>query len=376
MGDKAMRLSRLVLWCAGLMAAATSAMPATAKVAAKTPAVPALCAIAKPCAHPLPVRVVIVAMFEIGKDTGDVPGEFQLWKERQHLDMRIPLPHSFHDLYYNPKTQVLGMVTGVGSIRSAAALMAVGLDQRIDVSRAYWLIAGIAGIDPHNASIGSAAWARWLVDGDLGHEIDAREIPKDWPDGYFGRGQKGPNDRSPPRQGQGEVFELNPALANWAYNLTKDTPLPDSPSIAAERARYTGFPEAQRPPFVLMGDQLSALTFWHGKLMTDWANRWVNYWTEGKGDFVTSAMEETGSFQSIEYLSKIGRADRDRVMVLRTGSNYTMPPPGVSAADYLLRENEGYAGLGVAVDSLYRVGVRVVDELLAHWPQYEKTTPR
>ena len=350
--------------------------PGWADAAPRKAPPPAVCAIARPCAHPLPVRIVIVTMFEIGKDSGDVPGEFQLWKERQHLDLRIPLPQSYHDLYYNPKTQVLGMVTGVGSIRSAAAVMAVGLDPRIDVSHAYWLIAGIAGIDPHDASIGSAAWAHWLVDGDLGHEIDAREIPKDWPDGYFPRDRKGPNDPAPPRKGQGEVFELNPALAHWAYALTKDTPLPDTPAIAAERARYVGFPNAQRPPFVLMGDQLAALTFWHGKLMTDWANRWVNYWTEGKGNFVTSAMEETGSFQSIEYLTRIGRADRDRVLVLRTGSNYTMPPPGVTAADYLLRENEGYAGLGVAVDSLYRVGVRVVDALQAQWPRYEKSPPR
>ena len=132
------------------------------------------------CATPLPVRVVIVTMFEIGEDSGDKPGEFQLWKERRHLDMRIPFPQSHHDLYYDPKTQVLGMVTGMGNIKSATATMALGLDQRFDLSHAYWLVAGIAGIDPQDASIGSAAWARYLVDGDLAHEIDAREIPADW----------------------------------------------------------------------------------------------------------------------------------------------------------------------------------------------------
>ena len=38
----------------------------------------------------------------------------------------------------------------------------------------------IAGIDPEDASIGSVAWSSYLVDGDLGHEIDAREMPEDW----------------------------------------------------------------------------------------------------------------------------------------------------------------------------------------------------
>ena len=35
---------------------------------------------------PIPVKVVVVAMFENGEDTGDSPGEYQLWVEREHLD--------------------------------------------------------------------------------------------------------------------------------------------------------------------------------------------------------------------------------------------------------------------------------------------------
>ena len=328
------------------------------------------------CAQHLPVKVVIVTMFEIGKDSGDAPGEFQLWKERRHLDTRIAFPQSHHDLFYNPQTGVLGMVTGMGSIRSATATLALGLDPRFDLSHAYWLVAGIAGIDPHHGSIGSAAWAHYLVDGDLSHEIDAREIPSDWKYGYFALHSKGPKDPTPLDPAiNGEMFALNPTLVDWAYGLTKDTALPDDPGIIAARARFVGFPMAQRPPFVLKGDQLAAMTFWHGALMTDWAGDWVKFWTGGKGEFVTSAMEDTGTMQSIVYLSAIGRADRNRVLVLRAGSNYTMPPPGVAPADYLLRENEGYAGMHAALESLYTVGSTVIDALLAHWPRYARTPP-
>ena len=111
-------------------------------------------------------------------------------------------------------------------------------------------------------------------------------------------------------------------------------------------------------------------------MMNDWAHDWVAYWTGGKGTFVTSAMEETGTFQSLTYLSRIGRADRNRVMVLRAGSNFTMPPPGVSAASNLLREDKGYAGMTAALESLYKTGSVVVDELLAHWDRYEGTPPK
>ncbi len=354
------------------LAGVASAAPAAAETSAGTPV--AVCELATPCTDKLPVKVVLVTMFEIGEDTGDAPGEFQIWHERRGLTTRIPFPHSYHDLYYNPETQVLAMVTGIGTAKSAGATMALGLDPRFDLAKAYWLVAGIAGIDPQDASIGSAAWASYLVDGDLAHEIDAREIPKDWPSGYFARETKGPLDTHRPEP-TGELFVANPALRDWAYDLTKDIALPDDPAIAEERARFTGYPNALKPPIVMKGDTVSAMTFWHGARMNDWANEWVDYWSQGQGNFVTSAMEDTGTAQSLAYLDKLGVVDYDRLMVLRAGSNFTMPPPGVSPADYLLRENEGYAGMTAALESLYLVGGKVVDELLGHWDKYATTVP-
>jgi len=312
-------------------------------------------------------------MFEIGNDTGDTAGEFQLWHDRQKLSQRIPFAHH-HDLYFNPATGVLGMVTGMGTTNSATATMELGMDPRFDLSHAYWLVAGIAGVDPQDASIGSAAWAEYLVDGDLAHEIDAREIPADWPTGYFARGTRKPYDpKKPPTDG--EFFRLNPALTEWAYQLTRSTKLNDSPNLAATRSKFTGFPNAQKPPFVLKGDNLAAMTFWHGKILNEWADKWVNYWTDGKGNFVTSAMEDTGTYQALTYLHPTGKVNKDRVMVLRTASNYTMPPPGMTAAEHLLRENDGYAGLEASVEAAYRVGSVVVDEIAGKWTTYKDHTP-
>src|ERR1039458_8939557 len=59
------------------------------------------------------------------------------------------------------------------------------LDNRFDFSHTYWLVAGIAGGCPDRVSLGSALWARWVVDADLSYEIDAREIPPDWTTGYL-----------------------------------------------------------------------------------------------------------------------------------------------------------------------------------------------
>jgi purine nucleoside permease len=146
----------------------------------------------------LPVRVVVVTTFELGNDTGDTPGEFQAWVERLPLKQILPFPLGNHQLRYNAEKQVLGIVTGEGSLRAAASIMALGLDKRFDLSKAYWLVPAIGGIDPTYASVGSAAWAEWIIDRDLNFEIDAREIPPEWSTGHIPLGRSTPFEAPTP----------------------------------------------------------------------------------------------------------------------------------------------------------------------------------
>ena len=288
--------------------------------------------------------------------------------------MRIAFPHSHHDLFYNEKTQVLGVVTGIGTAKSATATMALGLDPRFDLSDAYWIVAGIAGIDPENASIGSAVWASYLVDGDLAHEIDPREMPEDWDFGYFARYTTSPFDPNKPEP-TGEMFVANESLRDWAFELTKNVELPDYEALEETRRLYTEHPNARKPPFVLKGANIAAMTFWHGAVLNEWANRWVAYWSDNKADYVTSAMEDTGTFQALDYLDRLGKVDKNRVMVLRAGSNYTMQPPKMTAAENLLRENKGFTGMKASLEALYLVGSKVLGEIVDNWDKYKNTIP-
>ena len=86
-------------------------------------------------------------------------------------------------------------------------------------------------------------------------------------------------------------------------------------------------------------------------------------------------MEDTGTFQAMVYLDNIDKVDSDRMLVLRAGSNYTMQPPNITAAENLLKENDGYAGLDASLESLYIVGSKVVGELLDNWEIYKDKTP-
>jgi purine nucleoside permease len=213
-----------------------------------------------------------------------------------------------------------------------------------------------------------------VVDGDLGYEIDAREMPQEWATGYVPLRKTRPFE--PPATAlDGQVYALNPQLTDWAFGLTKDTPLPDTDRLQEVRKQFDGA-EAQHPPFVMEGDEVSSSTYWHGKLSDAWATEWMDYFTGGQGKFVTTAMEDTGTLQSLRYLANAGRVDWQRILVLRTVSNYDQQPRGMTAAESLARQRIGtYSAYLPSLEAAYRVGHVVVKALLTQWDRYADTAP-
>ena len=338
-------------------------------------------ALAQPATAPVPleVRVVVVTTFEVGADTGDVAGELQDWVERYPLPETIAFPQGFHPLRYDPKDHVLAILTGVGKAHAAASIMALGLDPRFDLTHAYWILAGIGGIDPAVGSIGSAAWAGHVVDGDLAYEIDARDMPRDWSTGIvpYDRARPFAPPTPPAVSSNGvQVFTLNAALTQWAYALTGGLKLPDDAKLQAARAGYADAPAARRAPVVLLGDTLTADRFWIGASMTRWAEQWVSYWTQGQGRLATTAEEDVGYLQALSMLAQAGKVDTARALDLRTASDFSRPPRGGSAAALLKSEATGnYAGYAEAIEAAYLVGSPVVRELAGHWDRYAATAP-
>jgi purine nucleoside permease len=329
------------------------------------------CSVQAHPAAPIPIKVVVVSMYETGKPTGDEPGEFQFWIERQKLQP-LPFPLGEYDLYTS-SAGLLALCTGGGITNATASIMALGLDPRFDLTKAYWLVAGIAGGDPLDVSLGTAAWSRHVVDGDLLYEIDAREIPKDWPYGLLPLGAKKPNDKANGWTVDTIDFPLNEALADWAYALTKDHPVPDSPGIAEFRKQFAGYPNAVRPPFVTLGESLASSTYWHGEHMNQWANDWVKLQAGASMNFMMTNMEDSGTLTALRRLSRKKLVDLQRVMVLRTASNYTMPPKGKSTA---WSTTAPYPENGrPALEAAYQVGNRVVQELLSGWAKYRDSPP-
>ena len=326
---------------------------------------------------PIEVKAVVVTTFEEDYDnpngTGATNGEASRWIKGLHLDQIVPLPAAFRPVRMNTDG-VVELMTGMATARAASSTMALGLDPRFDLTHAYWILAGTAGIDPEAASMASAAWAEWIVDGDVDNFVDPREIPKGWPDGHIPWDKHTPFD--PPGSNIGQFYHLNPGLVRWAFGLTRDVRLPDNPKMAAYRELFTGFPNAQKPPFVLIGDNLASSTYWQGKYATEWARRWVKLYTNGKGTLATSSCEDSGFMQAISFLSKAGRVDASRVLVLRVASDYSIPRPGVTSAESLqYGSDKAYMAENEALDSAYLVGSVVVNEWVRGWRRYRDTNP-
>ena len=328
-------------------------------------------------AGPIEIRVVVITTWEVIRNGKDLRGELHAWRVNWPMRVELPFPVGVHPLLYDPKRHVLAVLTGMATARASASITALGMDPRFDLSHAYWLLAGTAGVDPKVASAGSVAWERFVVDGDLGQEIDGRDIPPDWPTGIL------PNQRTTPyalpappaHNDDGDTaFSLNRGLVDWAFGLTRQVRLPDDATLAKLRAPYAG--PGAAPPFVLEGDGLMSSRFWYGDHMTEWAERWVPYWTGGQGVFAMSAEEDTGVMQALSFLARAGRVRLDRVLMIRAGSDYVVAPPGLSAAAFIAKEaQEGLPANQQALDNLYTVGAPVARALADNWRHTRLATP-
>ena len=87
-------------------------------------------------------------------------------------------------------------------------------------------------------------------------------------------------------------------------------------------------------------------------------------------------MNDSGSMVALAALTRAGRADWNRALVLRTGSNFDMQAPDETAEQSANREKHGgYTAYESSLESAYQVGSRVVKALIADWQHDQETIP-
>ena len=310
-----------------------------------------------------PVKVMVITLF--GPEAAP-------WLKQLPLKQTIRVPGLSAE-YPDVRCTASGvcvMTTGMGHANAAASTMALALSPQFDLSHTYFIVTGIAGIDPNVATLGAAAWARYLVDFGLQQEYDAVDAPPQWEGGYVGIGAADPETKPKLEYGT-EVFQLDEAFLQRALALSHGAKLEDNDTAAAYRKQYPQA-AAQAAPSVLQCDTLAGDTWWHGQRLGERATKWTRLLTDGKGTYCTTQQEDNATYEALRRGAAAGRLDLHRVAVLRTGANFDRPHPGQTAQESL---NVQSGGFPISTANLYQAAWPVVSDIVTRWPQWREGVP-
>ena len=310
-----------------------------------------------------PVKVMIITLF--GPEAAPWLAQLPI---RQSV--RVPGLSADYPEVKCTDSGVCVMTTGMGHANAAASTMALVLSPQFDLSHAWFVVTGIAGIDPNVGTLGAAAWARYLVDFGLQQEFDVTEAPPQWQGGYVGIGAADPTIKPKLEYGT-EVFQLDETLLQRALALSRTARLEDNDTAAAYRKQYPQA-AAQAAPGVLQCDTLAGDTWWHGERLGERASAWTRLLTDGKGTYCTTQQEDNATYEALRRGASAGRLDLHRVAVLRTGANFDRPHPGQTAPESLNAQSGGFP---ISTANLYRAAWPLVSDIVARWPQWREGVP-
>jgi purine nucleoside permease len=152
---------------------------------------------------------------------------------------------------------------------------------------------------------------------------------------------------------ENSAFHLNEDLAAKAFNLTKNIQLADDKTAQAARTLYPS--QKGLHPFVARCDTVGADNFFSGTNEANTMDHIVRIRSNGAAIKCTSEFEDPGFAGALRLNGKL-----DRLIVVRTASDFETPAPGQSATELL---NSGLPGYAIAIENEYRVGSKIAHGL-------------
>jgi purine nucleoside permease len=237
-----------------------------------------------------------------------------------------------------------------------------------DLTQTYFFIAGIAGVNPKRATLGSAMFARFAVQVALQYEIDIRELSSDYSTGYIPLGSDYPNQYPTSIYGT-EVFEVNEDLRSIAAGFARQANFSDSSAAKAYRAHYATesgeYQAATVAPGVVECDVATSDVYYSGNILGNSFENTTKLYTNGTGDYCSTAQEDNATLEVLLRSSAKKLTDFSRIIVMRTASDFDRPYSGESATENLLYADQG--GFEPAIENIYRAGIYVVEGILKGW---------
>ncbi|KAJ7175890.1 purine nucleoside permease [Mycena filopes] len=241
------------------------------------------------------------------------------------------------------------LITGQAEINAASTMSSLLNSRRFDLRSTYWLISGIAGVNPKHATIGGVTFSRYAM-------------PPDFPSGYFAQGtpRSLPTDFGTTAPGQYPNWIVNDALRQVAVDLAKTAQLTDTEACKRLRATYTSpiFAAGAAPPSIVMCDTLTSDTFWTGAYLAEAFENTTLLLTHQKGVYCSTQQEDNAVLSALLRGALSNLVDFSRIIVMRSGSDFDRPPENLFALT---------VGFPPALLNLRIAGVKIVQGIVDGW---------
>ncbi|CAD6585289.1 MAG: hypothetical protein ASARMPREDX12_001960 [Alectoria sarmentosa] len=309
-------------------------------------------------------KVFLIDMFPPeGAAWYDIP-EFNLLAKNISVPGLSPL---YPDVHCTENGDVCQIVTGEAEINAANSINALTFSRLFDFTKTYFMIAGIAGVSPKVATLGSVTFAKYAISVELQYEFDAREIPTNFTTGYVPQGSTDPTEYPQSIYGT-EVFEVNDNLRQLAIGFAKTAVLNDSADAKAYRANYastSAYEAGSKGPSVVGCDTATSDVYFSGTLLSEAFENTTKLFTNGSGVYCTTAQEDTATLEALLRGAIANLTDFSRIIVMRTASDFDRPYAGEADTFNLFYANQG--GFEPAIKNIYLAGIKVVEGILNEW---------
>ncbi|KAF7351189.1 Purine nucleoside permease [Mycena sanguinolenta] len=257
------------------------------------------------------------------------------------------------------------LTTGQAEINAAATISALVYSRTFNLTSTYFLVAGIAGINPKVTTIGSVTFARYAVQVALQYEIDAREIPAQFPTGYFPQGSTAPGQMPGSWDGT-EVFEVNENLRQLAAGYAKTATLNDTAAAQAARANYStgAFLKGASAPSIVLCDTATSDVYWSGNLLGEAFENTTTIFTNGSATYCTTQQEDSATLGVLMRATMFHLVDFSRIIIMRSASDFDRPYPGQNGVANLLGDAPG---INPSLLNLHLAGVKVIQGIVNEW---------
>ncbi|CAD6499717.1 BgTH12-03825 [Blumeria graminis f. sp. triticale] len=314
-------------------------------------------------------KVVIISLFS---------PEANVWYDNAHvtgsignlLEKNITVP-GLSPLF--PQVHCLGdgsvcqVTTGESEINAAATMTALVYSPLFDFRNTYFMVAGIAGVNPRHGTLGDVAFSKYAIQVALQYEIDIRELPDNFTTGYFPQGSQAP-DQYPLDIYGTEVFEVNENLRDNAARFASKAVLTDSAAAKVYRARYgssQAYVAATRSPQVISCDVTTSDVYFSGAKLGETFENTTKLLTNGSGVYCVTAQEDNAILEVMVRATLAKRVQFSRVIIMRTASDFDRPYPGQPTTQNLFMPPAG--AFEAAVSNIFLAGTPVIQGILNQW---------